>query len=282
VDCALNGHVCAEQYACNKAGWWTEWHGTRYSPGLEYPPKSYPGMEKQDLASGNQDGWTGAKLQWHVLGYTFTAAARHGSPTEINPVGLGQDPQEWAARLWRSDRYWLMVCGNRAALRPANEVMVKLPELPEAVQYAFEFDVETLAMREAKIVRDNTGIYVDIASGFAAVFFPLPDCPALVQIGCRSVAGATAEIELNAFAPWRTDSGRMRVHVQAPGLKVEPGEISLPDRAVISVPQDTEEGSYYLKVSGNDCLQMKRWLSVSEAAGSSGSGMQIRFADGLP
>jgi len=54
--------------------------------------------------------------------------------------------------------------------------------------------------------------------------------------------GAT-EIELNAFAPWRKNSGQIRVQVKALGLKAEPSELLLPGRVTISVPQDAEEGS---------------------------------------
>ena len=192
----------------------------------------------------------------------FVTAVRHGDPTDINPVGIGQDPEEWASTLWRSPKYWLMVSGNRAALKPAQAIRVRLPELPEGVKSAYEFDTATLAVHETPIVRDNTGIYVDVTSGFAAVLFPLADCPAYVQVDDLPAlhAGETTSVNLSAFAPWRGNAAPVEVTASVPGLTVSPAKLTLPGRITISAPQDAEPGSYFLQITGPDNLPARRWM----------------------
>ena len=257
VDCALNGFITTDEYACNREG---------FAAGLEQRPKCYlpappsdpwgqwPGEDRSRPASLNV-----GKLRWHELGHTFVDAVRHGDPTDLNPVGLGQDPEEFAARLWRSPKYWLMVGGSRAAVRPAAPVRVKLPELPDAVRSAWEFDVQSLAMRDAQLERTADGIFVTLTAGFSAVLLPLPECPPLVQMdGVAPLSNAKpSELKLAAFSPWRKDLQPFEVSVDAPGLKVSPSHLVLPGAVMVAASPDTEDGSHFLRVTG-DCLRLKR------------------------
>ncbi len=253
IESALNGFITADEYACNRGGFWNPHHSGLWGPGLEHKPKSYPPAEEWK--------WAGPKMRWHELMDTFIEAARHGDPTDVNPTGLGQDPDEWASRLWRSEKYWLMVCGNVAGIKPASPVRVKLPELPEAIQHAYEFDFETLAMREVPIVRDEQGIFVETINGFSAVFFPKPQCPPLVQMQDPPVMNGAApmELALTAFAPWRADLSGVEVKLAVPGLKVSKAAVQLPASVAVSAPAEAEGGFYYLHVTG-DCLRLKRWF----------------------
>jgi hypothetical protein len=252
IECALHGFVTANLDACNAAGWWNPHHGSLWGPGLVNRPRSYP-PEGKGL---------GPKMRWHELGHTFVDAARHGDPTDVNPVGIDQDPDEWASRMWRSEKYWFMVCGNVAGVRPASPVRVRLPELPESVRHAYEFDFETLAMREVPIVRDaQTGIFVEVTHGFSAVFFPKPECPPLVVMDDpHGMKGdEPLELKLTALGPWRTDRTMPRVSVRVAGLNVEPVETELPATVKIAAPASTESGLYYVHVTG-DGLRLKRWF----------------------
>jgi len=256
VDCALNGFVPCAEYACNRYGWWNPHHGKIWSPGLEHKPKTYPEAESK---VGHP--WPGGKLRWHELGHSFAAAVRHGDPTDANPTGVGQDPEEWAARLWRSDRYWLLVCGSRAARRPQQPVRVRLPELPASVRHAFEFDVETLSLRDAQLTRTEDVVFVTVAAGFSAVLLPKPECPPLVKTSDLPALkpGKPVAVELTPFAPWRERAEGGEVTVAIPGLTVSPQTTQLPCRATLTAPPRAAAGAYKLLVKG-DCLPLKRWV----------------------
>jgi len=251
IEAALNGYVCGIAEACNRSGWLTTHHNTIWGPGLERKPECYP------------DKGLGGKLRWHELAHTFVEAARHGDPTDLNPWAPSQDSEQWAARLWRSSRYWLMVCGSRAAVRPEAGVEVRLPELPKSVKRAFEFDTATLAMRDAALTRTGDLTSVTVTSGFAAVFLPLPECPALVQISEPGdlEPGGSVELGLSAFGPWRDRATPVAVAVEAPGLIVEPASLVLPGLVKVSAPAEAEPGAYSFRVTG-DCLRLKRWLTL--------------------
>jgi len=257
VDCALNGFVPGTDYACNRYGWWNSHHGKLWSPGLEHKPKNYPKPEGDGYLP-----WPGGKLRWHELGASFVQAVRHGDPTDINPVGIDQDPEEWASRLWRAREYWLLVCGSRAAYGSETPVRVRLPELPESVRHAFEFDVETLAMRDATLERTNDGIFVTVVAGFSAVLLPKPDCPPVVETSVLPILkpGEASRVKLTAFAPWRASTGDSKVTVAVPGLTVSPREATLPAMVTLKAPRDAESGAYKLLVKGNS-LPLKRWLT---------------------
>jgi hypothetical protein len=262
IESALNGMVTANEFACNRAGFWNPYHSELWGPGLEKKPKSYPEMQGE--------AWCGPKMRWHELMDTFIDAARHGDPTDLDPIGIGQDRNEWASRLWRSDKYWLMVCGNVAAIRPASPVQVKLSELPESIKHAYEFDVETLKMQEISIVRNSDGIFVETHNGFSAVFFPKPECPPLVQMDDpRGLDSAKPmEVKLTSFSPWREGNSSAEVNVESPGLSVSRQKLALPGAVTIAAPAQAEGGFYFIRVTG-DCLNLKRWFSFSPAASAS-------------
>ncbi len=89
VESALQGYVTAGTDACSMGGWWNRHHSSLWGPGLVKRPHSYP-PEGQGA---------GPKLRWHELGHSFIEAVRHGDPADADPVGIGQDPQEWAGRI---------------------------------------------------------------------------------------------------------------------------------------------------------------------------------------
>ncbi len=262
VDCALQGYVSASEYASNRGyGWRTDHFDRVFGSGLESQPEGYPDPPESDIWGV----WPEGKLRWHELVYTFVAAAKGNDPTLVNPVGMGVDPEKWAGRMWKSEDYWLMVCGSRWAARPEEAIKVKLPELPVDVKYAYEFDVETLAMQEVEILREGDDRYVMTHHGFSAVFFPQATCPPLIT-GVEMESFSKRDkpvIRLQSFSPWRDEVKGLRVAVVAGGLDVSSGKVGLPGDVTISAPVGTRPGFYKLMVDG-DALGVKRWIKLNE------------------
>ncbi len=250
VDCALNGFVPGFTAATTRHGFWNPHHGKIWSPGLEQEPANYPKP--------------GSDLRWHEIGYTFRAAARRGVPTDINPVADVKDAEQWAGRLWQSEDYWLVTCGDRAAIRPEKAVEVKLPELPDEITFAFEFDLETLEMKDANLRRTEDGIFVTTTAGFSAILLPKPNCPPLIEVADPGAftRDEVQEVKLTAFAPWRSDVEDVEVKVEVPGLKISQEHVSLPTTITITATDQTEPGFYKLLIQG-DCLPVKKSIRLN-------------------
>jgi hypothetical protein len=129
------------------------------------------------------------------------------------------------------------------------------------VKHAYEFDFETLAMREVPIQRSAEGIFVETINGFSAVFFPTPQCPPLVQMDDPPVMKGSdpMELKLTAFAPWQDKTPEVKVKAVVPGLKLSQEELKLPGSVTVTAPAEAEGGFYYLHLTG-DCLRLKRWF----------------------
>jgi len=173
--------------------------------------------------------------------------------------------ENWAGRLWKTDTYWLLTCGNRVAITPDMPVMVKLSELPSQISRGFEFNTKTGAIREVELIRNPDGIFCSLTSGFSAVLFPLPQCPPLVQFAqtiTLSRAGAN-QVSLDIFAPWRTDINTVNVSVEAPGLTINgSANLTIPGNVSISVPTTAGSGYYYIMVKEGNCMPAKKWMRV--------------------
>ena len=140
-----------------------------------------------------------------------------------------------------------------------------MPELPEAVGQAWELDALTLERRDAALQRTAEGVFVTVTSGFSVVLLPLPDCPPLVEVGDLPSlpAGAGADVELTAFAPWSGGESQPQVTVAVPGLEVSAARpVGLPVHVGLRAPAAAEPGNYLLSVTG-ECLPLKRWLQVT-------------------
>ncbi len=260
IECAINGFIPGHLYACNRGGWANGYHEKLWGAGIEPMPEGYPQKKPNEL-------WPGTKLRWHELGHTFIDAARFGDPTDDLPTAQGVDPKQWAAQLWRSPKYWLLVCGDVAARRPAQPVRMKLPELPEDVRYAFEFDAATLKMRDAQLSREPDGVFVTVTSGFSAVLLPRPECPPVVLLDDPPplVRDGAFDLKLSALAPWRKETGATQVTARVSGFDMEPVTVSLPGSIHVSAPANAEPGYCCLRLTGN-CLSIKRWFMYDPAA----------------
>ena len=243
VETALNGEIANRTHA--RRGNFV-WGGK--TPG--FPPKP----------EGYGDG-AGPNLRWHELRATFREATWNGEVTDTDPVAPA-DPR-WLGRLWKTRHYWLMVGGHEDASPLGGPTQVTLPELPQGVVQAWEFDAATLKRRDAQLRRDGNGIHVTVTSAFGAVLLPLPTCPPLVDVdGLPALKpGQEAAVRLSPFAPWRTEPIAASGTVSAPGLEVTPRKVALPGPVRIKVPNHVEPGHYPLRVAG-DCLPLKRWLKV--------------------
>lgn len=262
IDCALQGYVCACEFAANRPyAWWEPHFDGIAGPGMEKMPTGYPEPPESEIWGV----WPQKKLRWYELQYTFKEAARGNDPVLENPAAVGVNPESWCGRVWKSPRYWLLVCGSRWAEKPQRPIRVRLPELPDDITYAIEFDTETLEMRRTGLVRNESGIYVDTHYGFSAVLLPKPDCPALVELSepvTDIPYGSSKQIGLAAYAPWRTGGEDVVVNCEVPGLSVSGGKgLQMPGTVTIRADGGVETGYYYLKVTG-ECLPVKRWFKV--------------------
>jgi hypothetical protein len=182
------------------------------------------------------------------------------------PALDARDHDDWAGRLWRSPRYWLLTCGNRAAVKPARALRVRLPDLPTDVAQALEIDTETLQTRPVVIERTADGTFVDTVFGFSAVLLPRPDCPPLVLADPRPLvcrAGQSLEVGLSSWPMPNHTPPHVRIDV--PGIEASPRQADLPATAAIQTTKGTVPGHYVLRVTG-DCLPLKRWLEVVPAS----------------
>jgi hypothetical protein len=143
---------------------------------------------------------------------------------------------------------------------------VRLPELPAEVRQAYEFDMETLDMRDANLERSEEGIFLTVKAGFSCVLLPTSRCPALVTVEELNTTlpmkeGTSRNFRLEAFAPWSETPVGSRVSVSLPGLSVTPGELVLPAEVTVEVPPTAESGNYKLWIEG-ETLPLKRWVAV--------------------
>ncbi len=240
-------------------------------------PYLYVKAEDWGWIHGSFGRWkdAGPVTRWPELHATLREAMIYGYPTDVDPQA--EDDDKWLGRLWCSPKYWVMIGGHAYIdSEPYNAhsyldgsplagpLRVKLPELPDSVDSAYEFDILTLKMEPAPLERTSEGIFVTVKNTFSAVFLPLPDCPPLIQMDDPStlVPGQEVTVELTAFAPRRKKLVETNVTVTAPGLEVDgSGEVTLPASVPLKVPEGAEPGKYFISVSG-DCLLLKRWVDV--------------------
>ncbi|KKK62436.1 hypothetical protein LCGC14_3004360, partial [marine sediment metagenome] len=178
---------------------------------------------------------------------------------------VAEDDPDWVGRLWRGADYWSMVGGHMNASPLPKPLTIKLPELPSKIRCAYEFDAQTLQMRDADLRRTPDGIFVTVKSAFGAVLLPTGDCPPLVLLDAdppRLNADGRAEFTLRSFSAWGNRPAP-RVRVEAPGLQVTPRELTLPGTVTVGASSDTWPGMYPLKVSG-ECLPLKRWFRAQQ------------------
>ena len=263
VDSALQGFACAGSGACTRQGFVTEHHESIWGVGLERKPACYPPQVNE---------WTwppAADLQWDLLRVTFQEAMLACDPTDENPSVPAldaRDRDDWAGRLWRSPRYWLLTCGNRAAVKPAQALRVRLPDLPADVAHGLEIDTETLQTRPVVIERTADGTFIDTVFGFSAVLLPRTDCPPLVLADPRPLvcrAGQSLEVGLSSWPMPAHSPPRVRFDV--PGMEAASSQLTLPATAAIQTTKGTVPGHYVVRVTG-DCLPLKRWLEVVPAS----------------
>jgi hypothetical protein len=203
------------------------------------------------------------QLRWHELRASFHAAQVHGTITDSDPVA--PDVPQWIGRLWCADGYRLLVGGRNDLAPLPGPTKIKLPELPDDISCAYEFDAETLEMKQAELVRSGNNSFVTIHNRFTAVLLPKPGCPPLVIVDGNLPAGKAGdalEISLKPFAPWGEIKNSI-VSIEMPGWELEQTRLTLPGTIKAKAPDDIYPGNYYLRVTGN-CLPLRRWINVNE------------------
>ncbi|MBM3493463.1 MAG: hypothetical protein FJX72_03950 [Armatimonadetes bacterium] len=256
VECALQGWVTYVTDACSGGGWWNPHHAGLWGSGLVKRPPGYPAEGKG----------AGPALRWHEVGATFVDAVRRGTAADRDPVADGKPADEWAGRIWMARDYWVMTCGDLAARVPGRPVAVRVPGLPADVHHAYEIDLATLTVRDARLQRSGSDATVTLAAGFSAVLLPRPTCPPLVQVADVPPLpyGQATMVHIKAFAPWRSDSGAVKVTLSVPGLLAAPKSVVLPATVRIEPRTGAEPGFYALKVTGR-ALPLKRWIRYGES-----------------
>ena len=241
AEVALSGWVSSGRYALRGYGWL--------------------GIDEPDYLVS-----PGPLLKWHIMRSTFDKAVWQGDITDIDPYAP-EDPR-WVGRIWKSEKYWLMVGGHFDASSLNSPTRIKLPELPNNVRSAYEFNTETMAMKQAPLVRGTDGIYIIVQNSFSAILLPKPNCPPLIMIDGelqRPARGQTITLTLQSYAPWGGTSNPT-VNVEIPTLQITPPQLTLPGTVQVTVPPDTIIGgaglsNFPLKITGQ-ALPIKRWFQV--------------------
>ena len=205
-------------------------------------------------------------LKWHELHPTFSEAVTYGDVTEWDPIA--ENDPKWMGHVWKSKDYWVLTGGHiDATPLPSPEVRIKLPELPEAINSAYEFNIETLEMRDLPIVRKDEGVYISLQSAVSAVFFPFASCdplPVIVQKNKIDNGNESLVIEVSLFAPWnneKTSHSLDSIYLNAPGFEVTNKVVDKVKTFTIHKDDTTLNGNYHYSVSGN-CMKVKRWFEV--------------------
>ncbi len=205
-------------------------------------------------------------FMWHVLQPTFKDAVMYGEVTEWDPVAINDS--KWVGHLWKSRDYWMLTGGHFDGSDLSNSsVKVKLPELPEDIVHAYEFNVKNLKLKEIQILRTENEIFLQLKSPVSAVFFPLPSCPALPIVNQRDKAitkGDSLTVEISLFSPWNKTERVKRlssVNLIAPGFRVTKTKTSKKICFTIHTTKRISENDYFFEISGN-CLKAKRWFTV--------------------
>ncbi|WP_341215999.1 DUF6259 domain-containing protein [uncultured Wocania sp.] len=220
------------------------------------------GVEKPD----DYDENFVVNLKWHELHPTFSEAVTYGDVTEWDPIA--ENDPKWMGHVWKSKDYWVLTGGHiDATPLPTSEVRIKLPELPKAISSAYEFNVETLEMREVGIDRVNGEVYINLKSAVSAVLFPFPNCKPLPIIRQKNeFAGGndTMEIQVSLFAPWnheKTSNDFENIFLEVPGFEVTNKVTGKVKTFMIHKDDTTSNGNYHYSVSG-ECMKVKRWFEV--------------------
>lgn len=204
----------------------------------------------------------GPVLRWHELRAGFPDAVVNGEVALADPLAI--DAPHWVGRLWKGRRYWLMTGGNLDASPLNGEITVRLPELPDEVTTAFEFDAFTLQMRPAHLQRSDGVCAVTVADSVSAILLPKPICPPLLQIDTETLKikrGESLALNITSFSAWNENKNQVNIAASCPGLEVHPDHCDIPHRLVLSAPTDTQPGFYPLHLRG-DSLPLKRWVQV--------------------
>jgi len=206
-------------------------------------------------------------LSWHVLYPTFAEAVTYGEITDWDPIALNDS--KWMGHLWKAEDFWVITGGHiDATPLKVESVKVKLPELPLSIQKAYEFNIETLEMKETDINRNNDEIIIRLRSPVSAVLLPLPSCPPLPiieQIHIVSSESAKIEVRVSLFAPWRVSiesDGLSSIKLTAPGFKVTDSIDKNIKTFTFYVTDDTPDNDFYYTITG-DCLNAKRWFNIN-------------------
>jgi hypothetical protein len=201
------------------------------------------------------------QLRWHELRASFHEAQVDGTITDVDP--FAPNVPQWVGRLWCADDYRLLVGGRNDLAPLSTATKIKLPELPDDIQCAYEFNAETLEIKQTELKRTGDDIFVTVKNRFTAVLLPSSSCPPLVFVDGKlptGKAGEYFEISLKPFAPWGELDNPM-VNIEMPGLELEQTDITLPGKVKVKAPDDIYPGLYYIRVTGN-CLPLRRWINV--------------------
>ncbi|MBR8535891.1 hypothetical protein KDU71_10015 [Carboxylicivirga sediminis] len=203
------------------------------------------------------------ELLWHELAGTLQDAVIYGEISEWDPVALNNS--KWMGHLWKSDSYWVLTGGHVDGEPLREDVLVQLPEVPKGVKKVYEFNLETLQMRETEIDVKNEAGQVQLKFPMSAVLFPFKNCKPLPLIQQR-MDGKEIKVEVSLYSPWSDDSRQYelsRITMNAPGFEVEQEIIDDKKLFTIHLGEGVSANEYYYTISG-DCMNAKRWFSIRE------------------
>jgi hypothetical protein len=227
---------------------------------------------------GSLSGFPGgdcAGLDVHTMDWNWLCARFPAHEALVWGDVADEDPQssdpQIVARRFAGDGYWAVVAARPACQDPiwprgtgvsdhrAGYVLT-VPGLAAQVADAVLCDVETLTWAPLETRRAGDDLQVRLNTNWALVILRKVDGPAIVSFDPLPSLpkGNSTIIRLQLLR----GSPGCQVRINAPGLEVEPSEITVPGEITVTVPLDAFPGNYAVSISGDRVLGAKRFLIV--------------------
>ena len=230
-----------------------------YTPALRGAGRSeFLGWKPANYITG-AGGFPGPELRFDEVLPAFREVYNDG---QLEDVQLEADAPDWTGRFWRGERFWLLP-GGPETIRPfGREVAIHLPEVPAGVRKIWRMDLRTLELRETQpspsgdLVQDVDFAIFLLATARTPSWLTTT-LPTTVLRG-ETLAFRLEAISLSGEAPAR------QAEVEIPGLLPQ-RTVELPTTIFCEIPADVSPGNYYLKVTGDEVLELRRWFAVKPA-----------------
>jgi len=213
-------------------------------------------------------------MDWNWLCARFPAheALVWGDVADEDPPA--SDPQI-VTRRFEGKGYWAIVAARPSSQDPVwrrgteissehTTYTLTVPGLAAQVEDAVLCDVETLTWTPLATERVGEDLRLKLRTNWGLVLLRRPGGPALVTFDPLPTLrkGASTVLHLTRLSQPASPTSPVRAAITAPGLVVEPSEITVPGDVTLTVPSDALPGNYAVSVSTTGGLGVKRFLVV--------------------